>query len=567
MLCWRRLDLTNPRLTLSQYPHRDLWQRSGETQALVQQLLRERARPERTWWQRWRGEEDVKQASIAGIVARLGQQGEPDVLPVLLSALAEGPQVAQAVAVAAERLLAQVPIGAFPRLDERMRRPYVFGTRNREQERAQLHTLAGSVHPSRAVLALVSMSQSGFAREAAVQLLTTEGAWALPFMLLRVNDWVRPVREAALKTVRESLHPDYAAAFASALPLVLRLPRLGRHNAGGLADEVFDLLARTETGLVTAIQHADRDVRHAIAKRIVSYRGVAFEQSVLVGLEDSDPVVRLRMAKAAMARPKLFGPALARKLQADPFTPVRQLGIGLEAEQSGGTAVLQRALFDPAWAIRVRAQFELGKTEEADIAEHYRKALSESVIEGRRLRAALAGLAETGRTGDAALAAPWLDDASARTRLRALRTAASLDPETYQRAITRALHDASPRVSRFAASALANRRAELDPAALVALATAEDAPDHARKHAVGLLAILPHWAALVPLLQVAAKAEGGLLDETRRLLGVWTWRSECRVYTSPTAEERAEIERALERAPLSDAMRVRIAAVVEKRAR
>jgi hypothetical protein len=71
------------------------------------------------------------------------------------------------------------------------------------------------------VIALASMHKSGFVRERAVRLLAgRRDGGELPLLLVRVNDWVAPVREAAGAAVRARLQPAYAVHFVRCLTLV-----------------------------------------------------------------------------------------------------------------------------------------------------------------------------------------------------------------------------------------------------------------------------------------------------------------------------------------------------------
>src|SRR5687768_3502571 len=111
-------------------------------------------------------------------------------------------------------------------LDEQCRRQWWY------QGDAGARTGAGIVRassvgiaelPTRAIGAL-SFHPSGRVRERAVKrLAATSGGLELPFLLIRLNDWVDVIARRAEEAVRARLLPAYAEEFVDQLPIVLRL--------------------------------------------------------------------------------------------------------------------------------------------------------------------------------------------------------------------------------------------------------------------------------------------------------------------------------------------------------
>lgn len=90
-------------------------------------------------------------------------------------------------------------------------------------------------------LGLCSMHPDGFFREKALNLLNPAKTGSeLPFVLLRLKDWVGPVRSLAEKMVRERLLSVYAPFYIRFYYLVLRA---GRSERTGKS-EIFSLISR-----------------------------------------------------------------------------------------------------------------------------------------------------------------------------------------------------------------------------------------------------------------------------------------------------------------------------------
>ncbi|MBW2733621.1 MAG: hypothetical protein JRH20_14630 [Deltaproteobacteria bacterium] len=72
---------------------------------------------------------------------------------------------------------------------------------------------------------------NGYLREALIgELDQLNDDGVISFLLMRINDWVAPIRACALAAMRRRLKPRYADALFSALPLV---NKLGHLQAGG----------------------------------------------------------------------------------------------------------------------------------------------------------------------------------------------------------------------------------------------------------------------------------------------------------------------------------------------
>ncbi|MFD7619041.1 hypothetical protein, partial [Streptomyces sp. NPDC059802] len=97
-----------------------------------------------------------------------------------------------------------------------------------------------------AVAALMSFDRSGYLREAGVARLTgTEDPFAIPFLLLRLNDPVEEVRVLAQGAVAARLGPEHVELLVRLLPLIDGLR--GRRRAGRVLAAVEDLLHRAGT--------------------------------------------------------------------------------------------------------------------------------------------------------------------------------------------------------------------------------------------------------------------------------------------------------------------------------
>ncbi len=144
-----------------------------------------------------------------------------------------------------------------------------------------------------AALGIASAHWNGHVREAAVRALSrrTEGD-EIPFLVVRLNDWVPQVRDAALAAASARLTTERADGWVRALPLVEALRQQRRADHSPLVRAVFMLLTSVDArpALLRGL-----DAEHFGTRRLC-FRLVldAGDESLLPrALSDSDVVVRL----------------------------------------------------------------------------------------------------------------------------------------------------------------------------------------------------------------------------------------------------------------------------------
>lgn len=299
-----------------------------------------------------------------------------------------------------------------------------------------------------AVVALACFHASGFVRERAVRLLAAQDDGdELPFLLLRVNDWVGPVREAAMAALRARLAPAYAMAFVRCLPLVEALRGERRVAHAALLAEI-DLLLRGGTAwsaLGEALRAGSRPVRRAAA-RIAATTG----DPVLIfsAATDLDPLVAAVGARAITTtwsdgalREVL--PRLRRGAAG-----VRWLAIAATCDRFPGEAepYLRAALLDRATSVRELGRYRWAKVGLAplDFAAFYREALA--VARGKGVAVALRGLAETGTLEDVVSFERLARDRRAAVRAAAVHGLGRCGGSAHSDALVLAMDDSSARV-------------------------------------------------------------------------------------------------------------------------
>ncbi|MFJ9783669.1 hypothetical protein ACIRSS_29100 [Amycolatopsis sp. NPDC101161] len=363
-------------------------------------------------------------------------------------------------------------------------------------------------HPirSRADRAEAACHANGRMREAAVKLLAdSTDPEALPLLLIRCVDWVRPVREAARGAVLSKVDES---SLRAVLPLIGVLRRrevddwmttLFRENLPELLDAALGL--------------EDRETRRWAHREALGL--LSRERLLDIATRDEDFVVRAIAGNALLDRGECVEELLAGGL---PKIRMRALTMTGRAEEY---------LADRSSAVRSMAQALVLKAG-GDPAEHYR-AMPVSF-------GVLAGLGETGTAEDAALLDRHLTDERPRIRRTAVRGLRRIEPDST--AVPPLLTDPSPAVTRQVVEFLRGKFVEVTK--LRELLGAEH-PVHTRRAAAALLRDRDTWVRLHTDLTLLADADLGA-DAEHDLRACYQHLD--RVWTKPPARLRAELEAA-----------------------
>ncbi|MEV4055726.1 hypothetical protein AB0J55_31355 [Amycolatopsis sp. NPDC049688] len=376
-----------------------------------------------------------------------------------------------------------------------------------------------SRRPSREELAEAACDGDGYLREAAVErLAVSTDPEALPLLLIRCVDWVRPVRERARSAVLSNLD---ATTVRAMLPLIGILRRR-------LLDDWMTTLLRDALPSVLddALALDDRETRRWAHREALGL--LSRERLLKIASTHPDFVVRMICGDALLDRGECV-----EELLAAGAPKVRMRALTLL-----GPDVAVAHLADRSSAVRAMAQVLV-----PDPAAHYRTL---PVSFG-----ALAGLGETGTAADAPLLERHLADERPRIRRAAVRGLRRIAPESA--AVQPLLTDPSPAVTREVVAFLRGRSAA--PATLRPLLSPAH-PPHTRRAAAALLRDHDPWHRLhtnLTLLRDPDLAPAAHSD-------IHTWlQHTAATYTTPSPTLAAEIEAHLDRLPPETARQLRFA--------
>ncbi|MHC1770080.1 MAG: hypothetical protein AB9869_38330 [Verrucomicrobiia bacterium] len=492
---------------------------SQRTWELVQSLY-----SGRSFWDRLLGKAEPPLWAFEEIAA----SGEAQVIPSLLSfVVSPNANVQRAAAEAIWRLFASVEGTDYVQLDDLSRSELCYESNAnstwRNLKPSEVQSLASVPHGN-LLVGLATFHNSGYVRAAAVQELSsvTDGS-EIPFLLVRLNDWVGEVRAEALRVITSKAKLDYARHFLRNLRLVDRLRGCGRDAHVQIIQAIESLLKTPDTLplLKEGVASTDRWLRRHCFRLAVESKTPSSSGLLKDILSDPDPVLRLWAARNILRELsdhdlRILIPALRR----DPFMAVRceALTVLVERLPDSAEAELRDSLFDLHASVRAAARYYLQQRGIADFRTIYVNALHANVP--KICSAAVAGLGETGMPNDAALLRSFLTASPVSLRKAALRSIAALDGDHYLDDLLLALTDNHMGVSTTARLALESRLSLLD-VDLLWKVFADERRFHVRKNVLLLLVRLPTWTRLRFVVMACSDADPNIVEIANQRLKDW----------------------------------------------
>jgi HEAT repeat protein len=468
-----------------------------------------------------------------------------ELLAGLQVCLKEGPD-ARGPMQSLGRLAGDIPTRLLPAVDASLRggissfSPYhVFGWRAFGPSELAPFTRAPHAWP---VLAIAASHWSGWVREDAVRGLgASEDGRAVPYLFVRLNDWVEEVQLAARAALAKLLRPAFAAEVISALPLVWRLARQRRVDHREIAARVRGFLQSPECAeaVRAGCGSPDRETRRACLE--IELAGGRRQPSNVLGeaLSDPDPAVRLWAAReVARALPVTWAQTLALRALADRSVQIRRVALAALAPSLGedqARKLLEAALLDTNTTARWQARALILQRGSFDLAAFYRRTLA-SATQPAVVRGALLGLGEAGKPDDLAFVTPFSSAERLSVRCAALRARADLEPLSSVQPYLDALQLPEPSFSKEARRALGARLAYVPVSILRALVVDHALPLHTRRNALSLAKQKSKWERLPVILDGCADPDEMVANMAVLLVDGWCARYN-RSFLQPTPDQ------------------------------
>jgi HEAT repeat protein len=482
---------------------------------------------------RWRGELDT-----VSRIRSIGGGGEAQAIPHLLSyAFAPNHDVQAEARSAIRKLFERLPLDQLPALDEALRTAWAH-VEDRYGLKPSVKKLKARGPDELILLALMSAHRSGYVRAEVIHSLGKDSSGtAIPFLLVRLVDWVEAVRRAADLELIDKLQPQYGRMFVRCLGL---LERLSEHNRFRPAyrEWVNELLKRPACAeqVAVGLDSVQRAVRRACYPLAAGNPAHSTKNVLERALVEPDVAIR----KWAFSS----GPALwpgdeidwTRLAAKDTYPPIREGAFDALARTEASSEELTKFLFDRCAGIRRSCQaFCVERFGIVPVAI-YREALAGG--NSKNMQIAVRGLAETGSREDGRRLLELLNHRSARVRSAAVHSLGVLNVVHIEEKLLERISSDGHSVAREAASVLLRRKL-VSPGAISA--AAKQNPDgRAQLGVLRQMSGASKWVQLRLYLDSVASDNQQLAECALERLAVWESQFN-RTFIQPSVGEPAEL--------------------------
>jgi HEAT repeat protein len=377
---------------------------------------------------RWRGE-----LNTAAILRQVGDTGDTLAIPMMLSfAMASDREVRAAARSAIRRLFEQMPLEQLPALDEALRQSWAHLEDWYGIKPAAIKKFKTNTEDDLILLALASGHRDGFVRSEAIRALgEVQSTTIIPFLLVRLVDWVEAVRRVADIALMEKLKPAYGATIVGCLGLVKRLSENSRFRPA-YSDWIVDLLKDPACAMFVndGLKSHNRYVRRQCYPIAAGNPALSRKELVDRALRDVDVNVRkwvFAVGPGLLSAGEVDWIDLSTK---DPYPPIRRKAFDALVASQATPEVLSSFLFDRSVGIRRACQSLVLDRFGIQPVESYRAALEEA--NSRKTEVAARGLAETGSCEDASRLFKLLTHHLARVRSTAVYALSRLKVNNLQ---------------------------------------------------------------------------------------------------------------------------------------
>lgn len=490
-----------------------------------------------------------------GILREISSLRNVAIVPAIASlALADDVNLARAAAATIDELLRGATDDTLAELDDWSRRHEMYYTYPspdpwRIMQPAAVSGLHRFTKSEWAVVGFASFHTNGRVRETAVARLDElRSARTIPFLLLRVSDWVAPIAERARAAFERHLVPRESEELIAHIPLLLRVTVRRRRDTTDLRERVFTLL-RDNSGpevLANARRSSDRMTRRVAFRLSAERTGIdrvailseaQRERETAIRLDATWQVCTLDRETLLQVLPAFF---------ADPFPKVRHSALALSVDSLGADAdpFILSALVDENRTVRELARYAARQRAlVSDFATFYRERAA-AADSPRRAAAAVRGLGEVGTADDVLTIMDFLAHDQPRVRAAAAHALARLDESVAVELLPEMLKDAAPGVTHAVRDSLRRFASRVGAAKIAALLEGVETK-HGRRDAFRLAAALSRWDALPLLIEGAADADEEIRTLARSALRRWL-DEQNKTFVQPTRQQMQVIEAVLE---------------------
>ena len=424
----------------------------------------------------------------------------------------------------------------------------------RELNISSFFTTHMDTQEKRALVVFSSFNPNGYIREQAVKLMQDYDK-TLPFIILRQNDWVLQVRQAAIVAYTYRMQRLFDGELLAALPFAEKLNRGSR----GAHDEFTKLFFSA----LTSSEHS-QDLIHGLRSKDIRTRRICIDALFRVNppktalafahlANESEPFLRAKIFRKLSSLEQDLNDVIGVFLQ-DKYPLNRLLAFQyiLEKEQSiGGLVVADNAvagnafdvakklLLDKNAMVRAAAQQTVQAREpQFDFRGFYLDNLGENTA------AAVCGLGEKGHALDAVVLNEYLSDTRVLVVKSAMVSLIKLDEDNSIHAITEKLDNSRAGITKTAGKLV--MKTSLPNYGRVREILIATSYKHTKLKCLDILFSAPKWSSILFMLETLSSNDEYIREKSLTAIAGWLFRFN-RSFSSPSEEQVVRIKQMIQK--------------------
>ncbi|SDH64312.1 hypothetical protein SAMN05443529_11639 [Desulfosporosinus hippei DSM 8344] len=434
---------------------------------------------------------------------------------------------------------AQIAAGIMSRIGAKdWRRIYDQVKYTRIDEKSLVSLLEFETDISIHMLGIASLNSNGYVREKALKLISgVKSPSAVPYTLLRLNDWVVSVRNLAEHILKNIFIPDNIDLFINHFELINKLQDSVRVDLNRIKTLVEDFLKDDSFKDIVK-----RKLKHPQVKtRLFCYqllkdRIVNDETIIISALQDKSFEVRMWLVGAIKTLEPQAQESIIEKLLQDKSAKVKTAVLRKHEDFvcQNFRGILEMLLIDESASVRDDARFILKKHSiVTDIPQFYRHQILKNSLPG-----AIAGLGETGGQRDFDIVCGFKTNEEPKIRLASLIAMWQLSKVDTVGFVLDALNSDLPKIKKTAKRLCKRTRMPDILSAMKENLKSEDL--NTRILALQIIYGYGGWQALQAILYAISREQEPVLSEARNLLNKWLPKSTS-LYSKPDRATEKEI--------------------------
>lgn len=348
-----------------------------------------------------------------------------------------------------------IPLDLLSKIDENIRNSnylknneqifeYWYGLKPSIVDSYKSHSIEFSI-----ILKTLSCHPNGYIRYEAIKTLAKNNIQdAIPFLIIRANDWVEEIRILCLDILNSITRNEITCHFVESLPLLKQLKTKGRKVH--MCDRI-ELLRKIESLL--ASQCSDALLKKVNTCNIISAR-YAFdiltnddsklERLLTITLNNRDILIKIKAFNLAY---KWYDPnqflIYLNKIKNDKLMPIRKrvLYAFVEHYPHHSKNVLEDALLDRSRSIRNLSRYYLKQQGISEFSSYYRDALAKN---DETIKLAILGFSESGNKHDFKYIRPFITKNISALNAVIIKAAFKMQPQDWKKVISQLLAHPEP---------------------------------------------------------------------------------------------------------------------------